>query len=236
MSQNFELLRQLETEFRFQEIAEDVPPVARAAKRLDEAISHELLSLAQTVFLRDGAHTPNTVALCGIDPVNASSEICVELGRILATYGTRPVCLIDGHLRSPRLEKLLTADQHNSLMDRQDGSYEVSPNVWLAHLDGENATKHVGFGPAGDLKQQLAKLQHRFGFVLIDTPGANTGADAAVLGQCVDGAILIIEANVTRRAAALRARQALERMNVRILGSLLYNRTFPIPERLYRRL
>lgn len=237
MSQNFELLQQLETEFQFEEIAKRVPCVAKRAKREDEGSSQELLALAQTLFLSGDAHASKAVAFCGIDSENASSQICIELGRILAAYSTRPVCLVDAHLRSPRLEKMLRPNEPTSFMDHQDGCQEISPNVWLGHLESsKGGIKQTGLGLETDLKQQLAKLQHKFGFVLIDSPGVNTGAEAAVLGQCVDGVILIIEANVTRKAAALRARQSLEAVNVRILGSLLNNRTFPIPESLYRKL
>jgi Mrp family chromosome partitioning ATPase len=51
-----------------------------------------------------------------------------------------------------------------------------------------------------------------------------------------DGVVLVLEANSTRRVTAKKAKQALEAANVRILGTVLNNRTFPIPEGLYRRL
>jgi protein-tyrosine kinase len=46
--------------------------------------------------------------------------------------------------------------------------------------------------------------------------------------------VLVLEANSTRRVAARKAKQALEAANVRVLGTVLNNRTFPIPEKIYR--
>jgi len=57
-----------------------------------------------------------------------------------------------------------------------------------------------------------------------------------VLGQGTDGVVLVLEANVTRRVAALSAKESLEAAGVRLLGTVLNNRTFPIPDKLYRNL
>jgi len=51
-----------------------------------------------------------------------------------------------------------------------------------------------------------------------------------------DAAILVVEANETLRIAARKAKETLEAANVRLLGTVLHNRTFPIPEQLYQKL
>lgn len=240
MSQNFELLSQLEAEFHFARGTPKVVPKAATAFAVsvdDKTFAPELLTLAQTVFLSGDVNTPHSVVLCGIDRDSASSEICVSLARILAAYGALRVCLVDAHVRSPRLEKMLRADKPISFPDRtQDNCREVAQNLWLADIDTTGLPKQPGTAPVPDVKQQLAQLRQRFDFILIDTPDVNTRAEAAVFGQSADGVILIVEANVTRKAAARKATQVLEAMSVRILGSVLSNRTFPIPERLYRKL
>ena len=61
-------------------------------------------------------------------------------------------------------------------------------------------------------------------------------SDALAFGQLTDGFILVVEANATRREAALQVAENLRAANVRILGAVLNQRTFPIPEALYHRL
>jgi hypothetical protein len=51
-----------------------------------------------------------------------------------------------------------------------------------------------------------------------------------------DGAVLTITAHKTRRESALRAKQVLEQFKVKLIGTVLDGRTFPIPESVYRRL
>jgi Mrp family chromosome partitioning ATPase len=47
---------------------------------------------------------------------------------------------------------------------------------------------------------------------------------------------VLLQANSTRREAARRMKEELEENNIRVLGAILYGRTFPIPEAIYKRL
>ncbi len=239
MSRNFELLSQLEAEFPFETpVTRDASASAKAGDRIrHNGIREEFLTLAQTIFLSGDAHSPHEVVLCGVDRDNGSSEICINLGRALAKSSARPVCLIDANQGPAHLEKLLNAGRLIPLPDPDEElCRNVEPNLWLAELDACGAQKSSGLPPAQQIRERLAALRARFDFILIDAPGPTAAGDASVLGQLSDGTILVIEANSTRKAAALKAKQSLEAANVRILGSVLNNRTFPIPERLYRKL
>jgi len=48
--------------------------------------------------------------------------------------------------------------------------------------------------------------------------------------------VLVLEANATRKDAARRVKEILDAANVRVLGVVLNNRTFPIPDAIYQRL
>jgi hypothetical protein len=57
------------------------------------------------------------------------------------------------------------------------------------------------------------------------------------LGSTWDGLKeLVLTANVTRREAALKAKEQLLQQGVTLLGTVLDQRTMPIPESIYRRL
>ena len=51
-----------------------------------------------------------------------------------------------------------------------------------------------------------------------------------------EAAVLVLTANITRREAALKAKEQLLRQGVTLLGTVLDQRTMPIPESIYRRL
>jgi len=48
--------------------------------------------------------------------------------------------------------------------------------------------------------------------------------------------VLVLEANSTRKEAALMVMESLHAAQIKVLGAVLNKRTFPIPESLYRRL
>jgi len=51
-----------------------------------------------------------------------------------------------------------------------------------------------------------------------------------------DGLVLVVSALHTRRAAALQIKRTMEEVGVRLMGTVLADREFPIPQRLYRSL
>ena len=57
-----------------------------------------------------------------------------------------------------------------------------------------------------------------------------------LISKWTDGVVLILEAHSTRRDTARRIKESLAAANARVLGVVLNNRTYPIPETLYSRL
>ena len=69
----------------------------------------------------------------------------------------------------------------------------------------------------------IGALKERADYVLFDSPPVLAATDAALLGIKLDGALLAIRAGDTRRDHTAQARQALERVHVRIVGAVLTN-------------
>jgi len=86
------------------------------------------------------------------------------------------------------------------------------------------------------MKARVMELRKEFDYVIVDVPALNESADAIALGQQVDGLVVVLEANSTRREAASKVVENLRAAKIRILGAVLNKRTFPIPEALYQQL
>ena len=112
---------------------------------------------------------------------------------------------------------------------------QIASNLWL--ISGPLAATSGGVTASLDqVRSQIKALPPEFAYVVINAPPVGLYSDAAMLGQWAEGVVLVLEANSTRRVAARKAKQALEAANVRVLGTVLNNRTFPIPEKIYRML
>ena len=82
----------------------------------------------------------------------------------------------------------------------------------------------------------MTELRAEFSYVLVNGPPVGQPLDALLLGQIADGVILILESRLTRRETARAVKENLAAANVKILGAVLNNHTFSIPESLYKRL
>jgi Mrp family chromosome partitioning ATPase len=211
---------------------------ARTSGDADNTGGEEMLRLVQGLFLSTSGSVHRGVVFCGVDRENGSSSVCARAGRTLAAYSSRSVCLVDANLRSPRLSSLLGVETTAFLrkpVSVRERCVEIGENLWLAGT-GFLADDRGALPSVATLKQHLAELSEIFEFVLIDAPGAGVSVDAAILGQIVNGTVLVIDADRTRRIAARKVKEFLDAAGVRLLGTVLHNRSFPIPKGLYDKL
>ncbi|MDR3413488.1 MAG: hypothetical protein P4L87_21455 [Formivibrio sp.] len=247
MSRNFELMTQLEIEAGAthntkRAAADPIYPADAVSIQSELASSEsgeEMLRLVQRIFLSANGSAPRQVVLCGVDGENGSSSVCAMAGRTLAANSSRKVCLVDANMRSPHLAGILGVDGTNLFSGKsallRDQCVKIGNNLWLAgpNILADNSRVLL---PPVELKARFAQLREEFEYLLIDAPGTSVCGDAQLLSLVADAAILVIEANSTRRLTARKAKESLDAAGVRLLGTVLHNRSFPIPEGLYKRL
>jgi len=203
----------------------------------------EALRLVQGVFLLPAEAAPRLVVFAGIDHGNGCSRICSEAAKILENQVSGSVCLVEANFRSPSLPKLLGTTNHHGLTDSliADGPIRAfarplySDKFWLLSSGSITADSHALLS-SSRLLNRFDELRSEFDYVVVDAPPLTHYSDAIALGKAADGFVLILEANSTRREAAVKISENLRANQVRILGAVLNKRTFPIPDRLYRTL
>ena len=245
MSRNFELLRRAGKEdVLFGRSGSDSLPNDNGHRRLDLGgqAQEEAVKLVQRVFVFPNSHAPRAVVFSSVEG-NGSSEICCRAGEVLAAQGSGSVCLVDANLRAPSLHQLLGVGKFPGLTDAtvkpgpiKDFTVRIAGgNLWVVP-PGSSAAETQALFASDRLRSRMGELREEFDYVLIDAPPVSSYADAVLLGQMADGVILVVEANSTRRETARMAKETFENAKVRLLGAILNNRTFPIPEALYRKL
>jgi Mrp family chromosome partitioning ATPase len=178
-----------------------------------------------------------------IEAKNGCSWLCANIAKLLAESVSGSVCLVEGNFRTPSLPKVLGVENHHGLMDalRQESTIrsfakQIGPNnLWLVSA-GSFARDSLNLLNGERMKERIGELRQEFDYLLIDAPPLNAYADGMVLGRLADGVVLVLEANTTRREAALRITESLRATNIPVLGAVLNNRTFPIPAAVYKRL
>src|SRR5260370_12574489 len=224
-------------------ISQEGPEVRRAPSRFGPVGREEEAELVQRVFLVPAYETPHVVVVYRVGDIHGGVEICARAGQNLANQTGSSVCMVEGDLHSPSLHEYFDVDNFRGLTD---AALERGAIRDFVHsLPGSNLSVLTGGSRCGEaqtlwkserMRSRLAELRAEYSYVLVDGPQVSQHSAAMLFGQMADGVILVLESKVTRRETARTAKENLTAANVRILGAVLNNHTFPIPEALYKRL
>lgn len=207
-----------------------------------EAFAEEQIrGLVRQLFLPGWLSASHQVLFLPADPETEIAEICLRVGRVLAEQGSGITCVVSTHpARSKNGDEhesggLVSASCQKRFGALRDSCQQLSDRLWLmpgaVFLSGSAG----GFSSVW-LRARAAELRLEFDYTLLLGRAAAVDSEAILLGAFCDGAVLVLEANATRRVTAQWAKERLHAANVRLLGTVLSERSFPVPEALYRRL
>lgn len=264
MSKNFELLQRLSKNQEMFDTGTEVSPfrplqvASQPLQReregnpvelqplnleMEQKQRDEIMKFVQHVFLMPRAEAPRTVVLTGTEPGNGCSWICCRAAEILASQVRGPICVVDANLRSPGLHQSFGVENHHGLSDALKSMESIRnfvcplgrQNLWLLSC-GANAANSHSVLISDPMRLRLAELRQYFEYVLIDAPALSLGNDSIALGRAAEGMVLVLKANSSRRETARKTVRDLQNAGVRILGAVLNQRTFPIPQAIYTKL
>lgn len=252
MSRNFELLRNVGQEQVLLDVtgAASAEPIAaepfQASEpqlKLEPMEQEQLTKLVQRVFLLPGGEAARLAVFTASEPGNGSSWVCARVAETLAAQVSGIVCLVDANLQNPRLHTEFGMENQEGFADALRGSAPIRAfarhlscrNLWLISCGAVQETSLAYLG-SERVRQKLLELRAEADYVIVDAPAVRVSGDAAVLGAAADGVVLVLKANSSRRESARRAVEDLQAANVKILGAVLNQRTFPVPEVIYQRL
>ncbi|HLE37268.1 MAG TPA: CpsD/CapB family tyrosine-protein kinase [Candidatus Acidoferrales bacterium] len=215
----------------------------RATLNLEAMARAEELKLVQRLLVVPASGAGRLVMFSGVADDLGCALICARSAEILAGQTKASVCLVDANLGSPSLHQLFHVENRNGLADairsqsrlRDCAQRLPHENLWLIPAGSLTASDN-GFLVSAALRSALQDLREGFEHVLICAPAVSRNPDSLLIGQLMDGVFLVLEADSTRREVARKVKEDLEAANARLLGVVLNNRKFPVPESIYRRL
>ena len=174
----------------------------------------------------------SVIAFTSANPRAGVSHVVRSLAAQLAAQTHEPTVIVEAE----RLASLQVGD----LIDLRARCARTNiPNLWVlrkpASLNG-NGHKHGLESDATGEIDCLRALRSTFKHTLIDCPSINDSHEAPLLAPKVDGVVLVVEADRTRRNQILHARQTIELADGKLLALVLNKRRHLVPEWLYRML
>jgi succinoglycan biosynthesis transport protein ExoP len=181
----------------------------------------------RTSLLLSRAGGVRSIVITSSAPGEGKTSTALNLAVVLGQLGKR-VLLIDADLHKPRLHELLRTSNRAGLVsilaeNAAPGDLILKtdlPGV-LALPSGPSSPNPSGLLASDAMGQLLEYATRNFDYVVIDTPPISVVADAILIGNQADGAVLCVSGGETPREQVSRMRDKLVRANVRILGVLI---------------
>jgi capsular exopolysaccharide synthesis family protein len=171
-----------------------------------------------------------TLILTSPAPDEGKSQTVANLAVTMAQAGHTTI-LVDADLRRPSLHTLWNLPNDRGLTSMMlDDSALADPPLCSVSLDNLAVLTSGPLPPnpadlfgSRRLDDVLAALKARAEYVLFDAPPVLAVTDTALLASKLDALLLVIKAGATRRDHAQRAKDLLQRANIRVIGVALNN-------------
>ena len=195
----------------------------------------QIQGLVRKVFLSNAMLPVRQVVFSAVDAETDVHNICRRVGEALALETTGTVAVMGGFPRlvqDAEIQAIEEETRPGSIPPLRRIATRVRGNLWLvpgAAGDGDRLT-------TASLHSYLGELRREFEYSIVEAGLAGESNETTAMAQFADGIILVLSAQHTRRVTARKVTQALDAAQAHLLGTVLSDRTFPIPEGIYRRL
>jgi capsular exopolysaccharide synthesis family protein len=152
------------------------------------------------------------------------------------------ILLIDANLRRPVQHRLFDLDRKRGLTELLQGELDLQQvikgvlrrNLWVITA-GKPAANPADLLGSALMKGILDECRSRFEFIVLDSAPVTLYAETLAMAKQADASLLVVHTGQTRWEVAASAKNQLQKVNSRILGVVLNQRKFIIPEWLYQR-
>lgn len=151
------------------------------------------------------------------------------------------ILVIDADMRKGKMCKYLGVEPQIGLSEVLEGKAGLEQALFT--LDVENlsflANGQVPHNPAEllgseKMRRLLGGLKADFDHIIIDTPPVIAVTDPGIVRAMADGVLLVVQAGRTQRGIVKRATELLQQAHARVLGPVLTNIEYFLPEYIYR--
>jgi hypothetical protein len=199
-----------------------------------EAFADEQIRGLVTQVFSPGLDPPvQQVVFSSVEHETDVRSLCTWVGEVLAQEKPVEIAVID--------ETEVSLERSSSRADFEAHSqYRTMPIRQLATRIHKNVWRVPPRSASPDschrrsLSAYMAELRREFEYSIVAAPASTVSSVALEMARFADGIILVLSAQHTRRVTALKVKNALGR--VRLLGTVLSDREFPMPTSIYRRL
>lgn len=178
-------------------------------------------------FIANTQHIKTFMVTSSI-PYESKTNTAINLAVSLATAG-KSVVIVDADLRKPAVAKYLKVSRKiPGISDILSGNCELDDALIFfkdlkvyALTSGQIPPNPSELLASPELGEIFTKLENMFDYVIIDTPPVNLVADACIVGEYADEAILVVRSDFATYDTVQNAKAKLDGVNTKFAGSVL---------------
>jgi hypothetical protein len=180
--------------------------------KLDAEPDLALKGILHSVFHRPASNGGIAIAFTSANPGEGVSYVSKRIASQIGDARSESVM----HLTSAQLGRELWPGASG----RSDGlvidSQIVPTNTW------------------DDWRSKLTKLRSRYRYSIIDCPSLSTGSDVLGLAPHVDGIVVVVAANKTRKAQVMNVEREIQMVHGKVFGFVLNKREYIVPRWIHK--
>jgi capsular exopolysaccharide synthesis family protein len=186
--------------------------------------------LLASVLLGNNGKPPGVIAVTAAQSGDGASTTALNLAMMMARTG-RPTLLVDGNMRRPALHhafKEFGAVQGPGLAEVLAGQVELQKAIRPL---GDSKLSMLAAGEQGvspqvllsqaDLPKLFDTVRENYHLVVVDTAPVRQYPDTLHIAKAVDGVLLVVSSQGASRREQQETRRLLDRVEARILGTVL---------------
>lgn len=204
---------------------------------LQDFAREQIRGLVRQVFLSNVERSVRQVVFSAMEPETDVQHLCWRVGEALALETEQSIAVVGECPQALHYAETHAAEMTEHAVDGggtalRRTATRVGANLWLvppAGNEGERVTTAM-------LHSYMGGMRSQFEYSIVVGPPAAESNAATTIAQLADGIVLVLSAHRTRRITARKTKEKLEAAQAHLLGAVLSDRVFPIPEGIYRRL
>ena len=182
------------------------------------------------------------LAFAGCEAGDGASTMAFNFASAFSARSPKRVVLVDGNLRNPGLLHMSRPGLPglcDVILGRaafDEAIIQVVPERYSFVQAGQAVENPIALYESDAFAKVLEGLRAAYGLIIFDSPPLVDSPETAVLASKMDGLVMVLQAEKTRREAARAIQEELAALEVPLLGAILNKRREVVPESIRKRL
>ena len=202
----------------------------------ESTIATEFRRIYSNIRAHNPGQNPRTLLITSSVLGEGKSTIAALLAINVAQRHNEKVLLLDADLRRATIHRFFALNRIQGLAEVLEGEIRLKESIKSTDLDnlkvitaGKRINNPSELLETSRLKQLVDELKAYFDLVIVDCAPVIPVSDALILGQELEGVLLVLKAGATQREVVKRARDLLSASNLNVVGIIMNNMKESLP-------